>query len=467
MVHNFMPSTQLETGNQKLETDLKEVAQDIVRRAMAGGATAAECVVREGDEFSTLVRLGQVETLKESGSKAIGVRVFNGKRAASTYSSDFSREGLDHMLSSALQLAKITSEDPFSGIPDASQLGSIPGDLDLYSADVYSLPGEERISYARRTEKAALDFDSRIKNSDGGSFDAATGHKILANSHGFLGEYRRSYCSIAAVPIAQAENGAMQRDYWYSVARSLSRLETPEHVGKVAAERTIRRLGARKVKTAQVPIVFDPLVATSILDHIFEGVNGDSVYRGASFLAGKLGQKIAGDRVTVIDDGTMVGGFGTSPFDGEGIPTRRTVVIENGVLKSYVLNTYTAKKLGLQTTANASRGLAGTPGIGPGNYFLQPGTKTQQQIISGIKEGLYVTEFLGHGANLVTGDYSRGASGMWISGGELAYPVEEITVAGNLKEMFFNIAEIGNDLEFRGAMACPTIRIEGLTVGGE
>ena len=467
MVHNFMPSTQLETGNQKLETDLKEVAQDIVRRAMAGGATAAECVVREGDEFSTLVRLGQVETLKESGSKAIGVRVFNGKRAASTYSSDFSREGLDHMLSSALQLAKITSEDPFSGIPDASQLGSIPGDLDLYSADVYSLPGEERISYARRTEKAALDFDSRIKNSDGGSFDAATGHKILANSHGFLGEYRRSYCSIAAVPIAQAENGAMQRDYWYSVARSLSRLETPEHVGKVAAERTIRRIGARKVKTAQVPIVFDPLVATSILDHIFEGVNGDSVYRGASFLAGKLGQKIAGDRVTVIDDGTMVGGFGTSPFDGEGIPTRRTVVIENGVLKSYLLNTYTAKKLGLQTTANASRGLAGTPGIGPGNYFLQPGTKTQQQIISEIKEGLYVTEFLGHGANLVTGDYSRGASGMWISGGELAYPVEEITVAGNLKEMFFNIAEIGNDLEFRGAMACPTIRIEGLTVGGE
>jgi len=259
----------------------------------------------------------------------------------------------------------------------------------------------------------------------------------------------------------------MQRDYWFSVARSLSRLESPEHVGKVAAQRTIRRLGARKVKTAHVPVVFDPLIATSILDHIFEGVNGDSVYRGASFLAGKLGQKIAADRVNVIDDGTMAGGFGTSPFDGEGIPTRRTVVIENGVLKSYLLNTYTAKKLGLQTTANAARGLAGTPGIGPGNYFLQPGSKTPKEIIGEIKEGLYVTEFLGHGVNLVTGDYSRGASGLWISGGELTYPVEEITVAGNLKEMFFNIAEIGNDLEFRGAMACPTIRIEGLTVGGE
>ena len=463
----FMPSTQLETRNQKLETDLKDLAQDIVRRAMQGGATAAECVIREGDEFSTLVRLGQVETLKEAGSKAIGVRVFYGKRAASTYSSDFSPEGLDRMLKSALDLAKITSEDPFAGIPEPSQLGALAGDLDLYSKDVYSLPGEERISYARRAEKAALDFDPRIKNSDGGSFDAATGHKILANSHGFVGEYQRSYCAIAAVPIAQAENGAMQRDYWYSVARRLSRLETPEHVGKVAAERTIRRLGARKAKTAHVPVVLDPLVAVSMLDHIFEGVNGDSVYRGASFLAGKLGQKIAGDHVNVIDDGTVPGGFGTSPFDGEGIPTRRTIVIENGVLKSYLLNTYTAKKLGLETTGNASRGLAGTPGIGPGNYFLQPGTKTPQQIISGIKEGLYVTEFLGHGVNLVTGDYSRGASGLWISGGELAYPVEEITVAGNLKEIFFNISEIGNDLEFRGAMACPTIRIEGLTVGGE
>jgi len=458
-----MPETILES---QTETDLKELAQDIVQRAMQGGATAAECVIREGDEFSTLVRLGQVETLKESGSKSIGVRIFHGKRAASTHSSDFTRAGLDRMLSSALELAKITSEDPFSGIPEPSQLGSISGDLDLFSPDVYSLPGEERISYARRAEKAALDADPRIKNSEGGSFDAATGHKILANSHGFVGEFRRSYCSVAAVPIAQDASGAMQRDYWFSVARSLNRLESPEDVGRVAAQRALRRLGARKVKTQQVPIVFDPLVANSILGHIFEGVNGDSVYRGASFLAGKLGEKIAAPQVTVIDDGTMVGGFGTSPFDGEGIPTRRTVVIENGVLKSYVLNTYTAKKLGLQTTGNASRGLAGTPGIGPGNYFLQPGRKTPQQLIGEVKEGLYVTEFLGMGVNLVTGDYSRGASGLWISGGELTYPVEEITVAGNLKDMFLNISEIANDLEFRGSVASPTIRIDGLTVGG-
>src|SRR5947207_1341359 len=380
-----MPQTTLEP---QIQTDLLDLAQDMVCRAMAGGATSAECVIREGDEFSTLVRLGQVETLKEAGSRSIGVRVFHGQRSASTYSSDFSREALDRMLNSALELARITSEDPFSSIPEASQLGSLPGDLDLYFADVYSLSGEERINYARRAEKAALDYDPRIKNSEGGSFDAATGHKILANSHGFLGEYRRSYCSVAAVPIAQSENGAMQRDYWFSVARSLSRLESPEHVGKIAAQRTLRRLGARKVKTAHVPVVFDPLVANSILEHIFEGVNGDSVYRGASFLADKLGQKIAGDSVNVIDDGTMPGGFATSPFDGEGVPTRRTVVIENGVLKSYLLNSYTARKLGLQTTANASRGLAGTPSISPGNYFLQAGSKTPQAIISEIKQGL-------------------------------------------------------------------------------
>ena len=460
-------TTTLETSNEKQATDLKDLATDVVRRAMQGGASAAECVVREGDEFSTVVRLGQVETLKESGSRSIGVRVFFGQRAASTYSSDFSSDGIERMLKSALELARITSEDPFAGIPEAEKLGSLSGDLDLYHEDVYSLPGAERIDYARRAEKAALDTDPRMKNSEGGSFDAATGRKVLANSHGFVGEYKRSYCSVAAVPIAQDEQGNMQRDYWYSVARSLAKLDPAEKVGKEAARRTLRRLGARKVKTAHVPVVLDPMVATSMLEHIFEGVNGDSVYRGASFLAGKLGQKIAADNVTVIDDGTMVGGFGTSPFDGEGIPTRRTVVIDNGVLTSYLLNTYTAKKLGLQTTANASRGLAGTPSIGLGNYFLQPGTKMPQQIIGEIKDGLYVTEFLGMGANLVTGDYSRGASGLWIVNGELAYPVEEITVAGNLKDIFMNISEIGNDLEFRGSVASPTIRIDGLTVGGE
>lgn len=459
--------TKTEIQGAAVGTDLRELVSDVVRQAMAGGASAAEAVVGEGSEFSTVVRLGEVETLKESGSKALGVRVFRGKRAASTWTSDLSSEGVDRMVRSALDLAKITSEDPFAGIPEADELGSLAGDLDLYYDDVYSLSNADRIDYARRAEKAAIEADSRIKNSEGGTFDAALGRKVMANSHGFVGEYRRSYCSVSAVPIAQDENGNMQRDYWYSVSRTLTKLDSPEEVGRTAAERTVRRLGARKVKTARVPVVFDSQVSRALLDHVFDAVNGDAIYRKASFLADKLGQKVSGTNITVIDDGTIPGGFGTSPFDSEGVPTRRTVVIENGELKSYLLNTYTAKKLGMKTTGNASRGLAGTPGIGSGNFFLQPGKRSPKEIIGDIKQGLLVTEFLGFGVNLVTGDFSRGASGLWIENGEIAYPVEEITVAGNLKDMLNNISEIGNDLEFRGALACPTLRIDGMTVAGE
>src|SRR5215471_1746865 len=449
------------------ETDLRDIATDVVARAMKSGATAAESMVREGTEFSTVVRLGQVETLKEAGSRGLGLRVFLGRRAASTYSSDFTREGINRLVQGALELAKVTSEDPCAGLPEREHLGAISGDLELYYDDVYSLPPEARIDYARRAERAALESDPRLTNSEGGSFDASTGHKVLANSLGFVGESRSSYCSVAAIPVAQAENGVMQRDFWFSVARTLRKLESPESVGKEAARRTLRRLGARKVASTQVPVVLDPLMASSILDNIFDAVNGNAIYRHSSFLAGKLGEQIAGGSVTLIDDGIMPGGFGTSPFDGEGVPSRRTLVIENGVLKSYLLNTYAARKLGLKTTGNASRGLTGNPGIGSGNFFLQPGSRTPQQIIGEIKNGFYVTEFLGFGVNLVTGDFSRGASGLWIENGELTFPVEEVTVAGNLKDMLNNISEIGNDLEFRGSTASPTLRLDGMTIAGE
>src|SRR5215469_7774696 len=263
-------------------TSLREVATDVVSRAMKAGATAAEAIVREGSEFSTLVRLGKVETLKESGSRAVGLRAFAGKRAASTYSSDFSRDGIERLVKGALDLAKVASEDPCAGLPEPSQLGSLPADLKLYYEDVYSLPPEQRIDYARRAETAALSVDPRIKNSDGGTFDASTGSKVLANSLGFVGEYQRSGCSVAAIPIAQAENGTMQRDYWYSSSRTLAKLDSPESVGKEAARRTLRRLGARKIPSTRVPIIFDAENARSLLDTIFEAVNGDSIYRQSS-----------------------------------------------------------------------------------------------------------------------------------------------------------------------------------------
>ena len=455
---------------QLTPADLKQLALDVVNRALRAGATDAEAVAYEGEEFSALVRLGQVEQLKESGSRAIGLRVFHGLRAASTSSSDLSREGLEKLVAGAVALAKITSEDPFVGLPDAAEFGQLDCDLRLYFDDVNEQPPAERIEIARRCEAAAMAYDTRIQNSGGGDFDTATTHKVMVNSRGFAGEYRRSYCGFSAAPIAHDERGRMQRNYWYSNSRTTAKLESPEEIGRIAAQRTLRRLGARPVKTQRVPVVFSPDIARGIIGNIFEAANGDAIYRHATFFDEMLGERVAGENITVIDDGTMVfdgiGGFGTTPFDGEGLPTRRTVLVERGILKSYVTNTYTARKLGLRSTGNAARGLAGNPGIGAGNFFLEPGDCTPEQLIGDVKQGLYVTETMGFGVNLVTGDYSQGASGMWIENGELTFPVEEITIAGNLKDMYRNISAIANDLHFRSASAAPTIRVEGMTIAG-
>jgi PmbA protein len=451
--------------------DLESLAADVVAMAVKAGASDAEAVAREGDEFSVNVRMGAVETLKESGSRGLGLRVFQGTRSASTSTSDLTPEGIRQLVEGALALAKVTEEDPFTGMPEREEFGSIAGDLHLYYEDVYSLAGAERIEWARRAEAAALGADPRITNSDGGSFDAATGRMALANSRGFVGGYRTSYAGVSAAPLAMDANGTMQRDGWWSGARRLADLDSPESIGQEAARRTLRRLGARRVATQRVPIVFAPEVARSLVGSVFEAASGDSIWRSASFLAGRLGEQIGAEKLTIIDDNTMLlptgaGGFGTTPFDGEGLPSRRTVVLENGVLRTYLLNTYTARKLGLKSTHNASRGLAGTPGIGCGNLYLEPGTLTPEQIIGDVPAGLYVTSLMGFGVNVVTGDYSRGATGQWIENGQLTHAVEEVTIAGNLAEMLKNLTSIGNDLVFRGAVASPTLRIDGMTIAG-
>jgi len=464
-----MPQTA--APSPKTALDLESLAADVVALAVKAGASDAEAVVREGDEFSVNVRMGEVETLKESGSRGLGLRVFLGTRSASTSTSDLTSDGIRQLVDGALALAKVTEEDPFTGLPEAAEFGAVEGDLHLCYDDVYSLPGTERIEWARRAEAAALDADPRITNSDGGSFDAATGRKVLANSRGFVGGYRSSYAGVSAAPLAMDSNGQMQRDGWWSSARRLADLESPESIGKEAARRTLRRLGARRVSTQSVPIVFAPEVAQSLIGAVFEAASGDAIWRSASFLAGRLGEQIAAPSLTIIDNNTMLlptgaGGFGTSPFDGEGLPSLRTVVVEGGVLRNYLLNTYTARKLGMKSTHNASRGLAGTPGIGCGNLYLEPGKQTPEEIIAAIPAGLYVTSLMGFGVNTVTGDYSRGATGLWIENGQLTYAVEEVTVAGNLAEMLQNITAIGNDLEFRGAVACPTLRVDGMTIAG-
>ncbi len=453
------------------QLDLESLAFDLVQLAINAGATDAEAAVSEGDEFSVNVRQGAVETLKEAGSRGAGVRVFLGQRSGSATSSDLTPDGIRQLVEGALALARVTEPDPNAGLADAAEYGVAQGDFHLFSEDVYSLSGDERIQWALRAEAAALGADARITNSEGGSFDAATGRKAIANSRGFVGSYQSSSASVSASALAEESNGNLQRDGWWSSARRLSNLETPESVGAEAARRALRRLGARRVATQQVPIVFAPEVSRSIAGLIFDAASGDAIWRGASFLAGKLEETIAASSVSLIDDNLMIlpngmGGFGTSPFDGEGMPSRRTVVVENGRLLTYLNNTYSARKLGQRSTGNASRGLAGAPGIGCGNLYIESGSLSPEEIIGGVENGLYVTSLMGFGVNLVTGDYSRGATGLWIEKGELTHAVEEITIAGNLAEMLKNISAIGNDLVFRSAVAAPTLRIDGMTIAG-
>jgi PmbA protein len=443
-----------------------ELASQVVRLALDRGASDAECTLSEGEEFSAGVRMRSLETLKDAGSRGAGLRILLGKHVGSSYTSDLSSEGVRKLVDSALEIAAISTEDPYAGLPDPSELGSLPGDLKLYSDDIGRIDTSQRIDHALQAEDAALSADPRITNSEGASFDAYAGERVFANSRGFLGSYRVSSCSLSTTPVAR-EGESMERDYWYSHARCYAKLENPVAIGRKAAQRALRRLGSRKVQTQKVPVVFDQLTARSLISNIFEAVDGDSVYRKASFLAEKLGERIASENVTIIDDSTIAGLFGTSPFDDEGVPTRRTVVIDRGILSSYLLNTYTARKLGLRTTGNAARGLTGNASVGHGNLYLETGERSPEEIIRGIGKGLYVTELIGSGVNTVTGDYSRGAAGQWIENGEFAYPVSEITIASTLQQMLLDMASIGSDLEFRGSVASPTLMIGEMTVSGQ
>jgi PmbA protein len=456
-------------------SDLKEIASTLVQRAMAGGAAAADCIVIEGDDFLVNVRRQKMETLKESGSKGLGLRVFmrssgGALQTATSHTSDLSEASLARLLEETLALARITSPDPCAGLPEREVMHSVAQDLAIYSDSIKALDTDTKIRLATESEKFALDYDPRIVNSDGSSFSSSVERVILANSNGFVGDYRSSHCSLMTVPIAAEKNGhgemLMQRDGWYSNAVDFEKLETPQHVGTTAAKRALSRLGAKKIPTCEVPVVFDPLTARTLLENLVDAVSGSSIYRHASFLVGKLGNKIASECVSVIDDGLKTGGLGTAPFDGEGVPSETTPIIEQGVLRNYLLNTYAARKLGMRTTANATRDIAGSPSIGPTNFYLQPGTATPRELIRSVDRGVYVTDLIGFGVNVVTGDYSRGASGLWIENGQLTFPFEEVTISGNLADMLTAIEAVANDLDFRDAVSSPTIKISRMIVSG-
>jgi PmbA protein len=444
-----------------VDTDL---AVDLARTAVKRGASVSEVIIRRRTEFSVGVRHGEVETLKQSSDQGLGLRVLLDGKQASVAGSDLSREALDTLVSEAVELARATSPDDNAGLPHPDEFTSHVPDLALYDPAIQALTPEEGIELALRAERAAAEASPLVTNFEAGGFESVTGSMTLANSLGFSGWYRASSCSLSTVPIA-ADAGRMQRDYWYDTRRKYADLDSPEQIGVKAAERTIRKLGARPVPTQSVPVIFEPNVARELLGDIFQAVSGESILRKASFMVGRLGEQIATRNLTVIDDGTIPGALGSRPFDAEGLPTRRTVIIRSGVLESFLLNTYTARKLGLKSTGNCARGLVGSPGVEAGNLYIEPGTHSAEEIIGSVSKGLLVTELIGFGVNIVTGDYSRSASGMWIEGGEIAFPVQGVTIAGSLKEMLRSIEMIGSDLDFRGSVVSPTLMIGRMTIG--
>jgi PmbA protein len=438
---------------------------DVLKRATARGATAADGFLIEEQSFSASVRLGQVDTVTHSREQRLALRVFAGRASAAASTSDLSRDSLERVVDEATALARVTSEDPHAGLPEAQELIERVPDLELEDHEGPEPTPEEKIELARRAEAAALAADPRITNSEGAEYFDRRARYAYATSQGFARGYSTSSFGLTVSPVASKDR-EMQRDAWYTYARRWRALEDAEAVGRTAAARALRRLGARKVKTAEVPVIFDPDMAASLLRSIAGAASGPSLYRRASFLFERLGTRIAAPTVTIVDDGLVPGALGSRPFDGEGLATRRTVLVGEGKLESYLLDTYSGRKLGLPSTHHATRDGAGVS-VGTNNLMLLAGSASPQDLIGSVKSGLYVTELIGFGINGVTGDYSRGAAGLWIEDGQLAFPVEEVTVAGNLLEMFERIDGIGNDLVLRDRVASPTLKIARMVVAGD
>lgn len=444
------------------QAEALSLLEDVIGRAKKAGAEAADAVFVKGISLSQTIRLGKPEHLERSEGSDIGLRVFFGKRQAMVSSADMSPEALDELTERAVAMARAVPEDPYCGLAEPEQLATDFPDVE--SADPFEPDANYLSALAERAEQAALDVPG-VTNSEGGS--AAWGFNTVAMTatNGFARAYSNSSHSISASVLA-GEGTAMERDYDYTATVFASDLESPETIGKNAGEKAVRRLNPKKAKTAAVSIIFDPRVSKSLVGHLSSAINGSSIARGMSFLKEKMGKQIFADGINIIDDPHRRRGLKSRPFDGEGIATKPEHLIENGILKTWVLDLRSARQLGLETNGHATRGTSSPPSPSSSNMYLEPGAVTPAELMADIGQGLYVHELIGFGINGVTGDYSRGASGFWIENGQLAYPVSEITIAGNLNDMFANINP-ANDLEFRYGTDAPTVRIEGMTVAGQ
>lgn len=444
------------------QDQLKEIAQDVLRFAKDKGASDAAVEISEGQGLSVTVRKGQIETIEQNKDKGIGVTVYLGRdraiRRGNASTSDFSTQSLKDTVEAAYNIARFTAEDDCAGLPDAEFLETQPRDLQLFHP--WTLTAEQAVALAQRTEAAAFAVDKRITNSEGANTYAQQSHFVMANTRGFMGGYPYSRHSLSVSPIAGKGNN-MQRDDWYSSDRDPTKLAQPEAIGRYAAERALSRLSARKLDTRKCPVLFEAPLAAGLLGSFVQAISGGSLYRKSTFLTDSLGTAVFAPDIQIIEDPHVLGAVGSSPFDEEGVRTHRREVVSNGIVQGYFLSTYSARKLGMQTTGNAG-----------GSHNLQILSSTTRAgddfntMLKKLDTGLLVTELMGHGVNYVTGDYSRGVSGYWVERGVIQYPVEEITIAGNLRDMFKDIVAIGDDVLVRGTKKTGSILISTMTIAG-
>ena len=434
--------------------ELTALAQEVLAEAGRQGASAAEVNIGASQGLSVTVRLGEVETVEHNRDKSLGVTVYLGQRSGSASTSDLRPAALRDTVRAAVTIAKYIAADDCAGLADAERLAKTIADLDLYHP--WRLTLDEAIERARACEQAARELDPRILNSEGATLSSHEGLEVYANTHGFTGVTHATRHSLSCAVIGQDESG-MQRDYWYTLARAPGELEPAEQVGRESARRSLQRLGGRKLSTRRTPVLYEAPVASSLLSHFVSAVRGTSLYRQASFLLDRLGKPVFAPGIRIHEQPHLKRALGSAAFDGEGVATAPRDLVTDGILQGYVLDSYSARKLKLATTANAG---------GVHNLTIEPGHHDLAGLIKTMHTGLLVTELIGFGVNTVTGDYSRGAAGFWVENGEIQYPVEEITVAGNLRDMFMHVREVGSDVDPRGSIRCGSLLIEEMTLAG-
>jgi len=434
---------------------LKQVVEDILREAKNLGATSAEAGVSASNGISTTVRLGETETIEHNNDNGMGITVYFGHKKGSASTTDLSPKAIRDSVQAACNIAKHTTDDPFNGLANPDEMLKNQPDLDLHHP--WDISIDEAIELATRCETSARDYDKRITNSEGATFNTSSGNHVYGNSHGFIGAYPSTSHSLSCSVIAQ-ENDSMQRDYWYDTSRLAEKLSTPESIGEKSAQRSIARLNGRRIKTQNVPIIFRSDVAPSLLRSLTASISGNAIYRKSTFMLDQLGKKIFPDFVTISEDPLIAQALGSKSYDSDGVATSAKNLVENGVLQNFILSAYSARKLNMKNTGNAG---------GVRNLSINSGDASFDDLLKEMKTGLVVTEMMGQGVNMITGDYSRGAAGFWVENGEIQFPVEEITVAGNLKDMFNGLIAVGNDNQNPGSVTTGSWLINEMTVAGD